>query len=122
VRSPLLNVNRACQTCHKVPETELIARAEGIQARTHRMVDTALDALMELVDAIESRRAAGMSADALDGALQAQRRATWLVDFVEAENSSGFHAPQESARTLFEAMDELRKGQMALESAAPAGP
>ena len=34
VRSPLLNINRACQTCHKWPEEELKARAEAIQDRT----------------------------------------------------------------------------------------
>ena len=34
VRSPLLNVNNACQTCHKWPEQELVARAEAIQERT----------------------------------------------------------------------------------------
>ena len=34
VRSPLLNVNNACQTCHKWPEEELLARAETIQERT----------------------------------------------------------------------------------------
>ena len=31
VRSPLLNINRACQTCHKWPEEELKARVETIQ-------------------------------------------------------------------------------------------
>ena len=34
VRSPLLNINNACQTCHKWPEEELLARAEKIQERT----------------------------------------------------------------------------------------
>ncbi len=34
VRSPLLNINNACQTCHKWPEDELLARAEAIQERT----------------------------------------------------------------------------------------
>ncbi|MEX5280879.1 MAG: ammonia-forming cytochrome c nitrite reductase subunit c552 [Nitrospiraceae bacterium] len=34
VRSPLLNINRACQTCHKWPEAELKDRAEAIQHRT----------------------------------------------------------------------------------------
>ena len=35
VRSPLLNINRACQTCHKWSEEELKARVETIQgART----------------------------------------------------------------------------------------
>ena len=31
VRSPLLNINRACQTCHKWSEDELKARVETIQ-------------------------------------------------------------------------------------------
>ena len=34
VRSPLLNINHACQPCHKLPEEELKARAEQIQDRT----------------------------------------------------------------------------------------
>ena len=34
VRSPVLNINRACQTCHKWPEEELKARVETIQERT----------------------------------------------------------------------------------------
>ena len=34
VRSPLLNINRACQTCHKWPEEELRGRVEAIQQRT----------------------------------------------------------------------------------------
>jgi nitrite reductase (cytochrome c-552) len=35
------------------------------------------------------------------------------VDFVNAENSMGFHAPQESARLLAEAIDYARQGQLA---------
>ena len=119
IRSPLLNVNRACQTCHKVPEKELLSRVESIQQRTHEMVDTTLTALMNLIESIEQRKSSGATEGDLSDALTAQRRATWFVDFVEAENSSGFHAPQESARTLFRAMDEIRKGQIALESSNP---
>ena len=62
MRSPLLNINRACQTCHKWSDEEL---------RT-------------------------------------------CVDFVESENSNGFHAPQEAARILGEAIDYIRQGQLAL--------
>jgi nitrite reductase (cytochrome c-552) len=36
------------------------------------------------------------------------------VDFVNAENSMGFHAPQEVARILGEAIDYGRQGQVAL--------
>jgi nitrite reductase (cytochrome c-552) len=116
IRSPLLNINRACQTCHNVPEEQLLARAEGIQAKTVEMSEAGLAALMELIDGIEQAQAAGASAEALAEALQAQRRATWYLDFVLAENSSGFHAPQESARVLFLAMDAIRAGHVALGS------
>lgn len=39
------------------------------------------------------------------------RKAQWRLDCVAAENSMGFHAPQESARLLGEAIDYARQGQ-----------
>jgi nitrite reductase (cytochrome c-552) len=36
------------------------------------------------------------------------------VDFIESENSTGFHAPQEAARILGESINFSRKGQIAL--------
>jgi nitrite reductase (cytochrome c-552) len=55
-------------------------------------------------------------------ARRAQRYAQFLVDFVEAENSMGFHAPQEAARLLGHAIDAARKGQNALHGVAGAAP
>jgi nitrite reductase (cytochrome c-552) len=43
-----------------------------------------------------------------------QRKAQFYVDFIKAENSMGFHAPQESARILAESIDFSRQGQVAL--------
>ena len=40
------------------------------------------------------------------------RKAQWRLDFVAAENSMGFHAPQEMARILGEAIDFARQGQL----------
>ncbi len=114
VRSPLLNINNACQTCHKVPESELLARAERIQEKTHAMREVTMDALMTLIDSIKSAQASGADEAVLNAARTEQRRATFLLDFVEAENSTGFHADQEAARVLFLALDHLRQGQMAL--------
>ena len=37
-----------------------------------------------------------------------------LEDYVAAENSMGFHAPQEAARILGESIDLARQGQLAL--------
>lgn len=117
VRSPLLNINNACQTCHKVPEEELLARAERIQERTLEMQDLALDALMDYIDALIEAREEGIPEEQLARAQYCQRAATFLIDFVEAENSLGFHAPQESARLLFKAMDYMRQGLRALDAA-----
>jgi nitrite reductase (cytochrome c-552) len=114
VRSPLLNVNLACQTCHKWPEAELKARAETIQERTFRLRNLAMDAAVALIDDITAARAAGATDADLVTARDFQRKAQFFLDFIEAENSMGFHAPQEAARILAEAIDFARRGQMIL--------
>jgi nitrite reductase (cytochrome c-552) len=114
VRSPLLNVNRACRTCHTWPEEELRARAETIQRRTHELRDMAMDALVALIGDIRTAREAGATTEALVPAQRFQRHAQFLLDFVEAENSTGFHAPQEAARILAWSIDASRKGQLAI--------
>jgi nitrite reductase (cytochrome c-552) len=113
VRSPLLNVNRACQTCHHFPEQEILARVDAIQERNHDLLQRAGVALMDLLDAILEAREAGASEDALKPAQELQRKAQWRLDFIAAENSMGFHAPQEAARILAEAADLARQGQVA---------
>ncbi|MEI8197760.1 MAG: ammonia-forming cytochrome c nitrite reductase subunit c552, partial [Phycisphaerae bacterium] len=45
--------------------------------------------------------------------LELHRKAQWRLDFVAAENSMGFHAPQETARILGESIDYARQGQVA---------
>jgi nitrite reductase (cytochrome c-552) len=117
IRSPLLNINRACQTCHNVAEAELQARAETIQERTYQLRNIAMDALVELIRDIEAAKKSGASDAALNPARDFQRKSQFLVDFVEAENSMGFHAPQEAARLLAVAIDYARQGQVALRGA-----
>jgi len=116
IRSPLLNINRACQSCHKWSEAELKGRVEEIQDRTVALRNKAMSALMELIDAIvEAKKpGSGVTAAQLYDARYMQRRATFYLDYVEAENSTGFHAPQESARILGEALDYARQGVLAL--------
>ncbi len=114
VRSPVLNLNNACQTCHKWPEEELKSRIEIIQTRTHEMRGIAMDALIALIKDIEQARTAGATDAQLEKPRNFQRRAQFLLDFIEAENSMGFHAPQETARILLQSVDNSRKGQEAL--------
>jgi nitrite reductase (cytochrome c-552) len=114
VRSPLLNIASACQTCHRWPEAELKARAELVQERTFRLRNVAMDAVIALTTDIVSAGMAGAAEAELDAARKLQRRAQFYVDFVESENSNGFHAPQEATRILGEAIDYARQGQLAL--------
>lgn len=113
VRSPLLNVNRACQTCHHFSETEILARVDGIQQKNHDLLQRAGKALMDQLDAIKAAKERGASAADLEASLELQRKAQWRLDFIAAENSMGFHAPQEAARVLAEATDYARQGQVA---------
>jgi nitrite reductase (cytochrome c-552) len=118
VRSPLLNVAHACQTCHRYSEQEILARAEAIQDRTERLMGLAENALLALIDAVQAAAARRVRPEALADARAFHRKAQWRLDFVAAENSKGFHAPQEAARILGEAIDFARQGQV---SAVAAG-
>jgi nitrite reductase (cytochrome c-552) len=114
VRSPLLNINNACQTCHKWPEAELKDRVESIQDRVFGLRNRSMEALVALISDIKAARAAGRPDAELDLPRKLQRRAQFMLDFVEAENSTGFHAPQEAERILAESIDYARQGQLAL--------
>jgi nitrite reductase (cytochrome c-552) len=114
VRSPLLNVSNACQVCHHFSEDELKARVSTIQDRNHDLLVRAEDAVVDLINAIAAAKAAGAGDDRLRASRELQRSAQWRVDFVNAENSMGFHAPQEAARVLGEAIDLARQGQTGL--------
>ncbi len=113
VRSPLLNINRACQVCHHVDEREILARAERIQERNFALLQRGGAAIVDLLDAIQAAKARGVSTQDLDSILELQRKAQWRLDYIAAENSMGFHAPQEAARILGEAIDYARQGQAA---------
>jgi nitrite reductase (cytochrome c-552) len=114
VNSPLLKINRSCQTCHKWPEDELKARVETIQERHFALRNIAMDALMDLINDLKSSKSVGRSDSELNAARNFQRKAQFYLDFVEAENSTGFHAPQEAARILGESINFSRQGQNAL--------
>lgn len=119
VRSPLLNINRACQTCHKWSEDGLRSRAEAIQERTFTMRNRAMDALMALIDDINASRERGAADADLTTARERQRRGQFYLDFIESENSNGFHAPEEAVRVLGEAIDYFRQGQVSLRTLRP---
>jgi len=123
VRSPLLNINNACQTCHNVPESELLDKVETIQGRTMAQMERAAAAMTDMLDAIRDAEAAGATEEQLTPILELQKKAAWRLDFVSSENSLGFHADQEAMRILGESIDYSRQAQAAaLRLRAPEAP
>jgi nitrite reductase (cytochrome c-552) len=114
VRSPLLNINKSCQTCHRWSEDELRTRVYTIQDRTQQVRNVAMDALMALIADLKTAQQRGATEPQLATSRNHQRRAQFLLDFIEAENSMGFHADQEAVRVLSLSLDEARRGQASL--------
>ena len=162
VRSPLLQPNRACASCHPYNDDELKARVVAIQDRHFALMTRTGQANVAMIDAIvavrkpyddRAREAAAakaretlekqeafqkapkeeqekkMAAEVKSNLLAAwratvekspalkeleslQRAAQWRLDFVAAENSMGFHAPQELGRILGESIDLARQAQV----------
>jgi len=119
VRSPVLNINRACQTCHKWSEEELRSRVETIQDRTFEMRNAAIDAVVKLTNDIAAAVKRDSTQPSIARARDYQRRAQFFADFVEAENSTGFHADQEAVRILGRSIDYSRRGQIVLAGGDP---
>jgi nitrite reductase (cytochrome c-552) len=113
VRSPLLNINNACQICHHYSENELKERVGIIQERNHALLIRAEDAVVALIKDIGMAPSVGKITQ-LEMAREFQRSAQWRVDFVSSENSMGFHSPQEASRILAEAIDLAYRGRIAL--------
>ena len=113
VRSPLENLNSACQNCHQQSEGELRDRILSIQSKNLALLDRAAGAMTDMLDAIQEAQASGADAAALDEALKLQTKAMWRIDYISSENSRGFHADQEAARILGESIDYSRQAQAA---------
>jgi len=75
-----------------------------------------------LINDLKAAKQANRADAGMSSAQNFQRKAQFYLDFVEAENSTGFHAPQEAARILGESINFSRQGQNTLRGQLPAPP
>src|SRR4030095_213423 len=115
IRTPLKNINNACQTCHKWSEEELASRIKAIQDRTFETMERTEHAIIDAINSIKRAKDAGATDEQLAAARKLHRRAQLRWDFVAAENSMGFHSPGESLKTLSAAIDYARQSQLEAE-------
>jgi nitrite reductase (cytochrome c-552) len=112
VRSPLLNPAQSCGACHTNVDY-VVARVGQIQRQVAVTMSASEDALVAAIDAIAAA-AADPKADPalLEEARRLHRAAQLRWDFIAAENSMGFHNPEEALRILAASIDLARQAQL----------
>ncbi|MGO3040882.1 ammonia-forming cytochrome c nitrite reductase subunit c552 [Ancrocorticia populi] len=116
ITTPMEDVNASCGTCHNnTGDGKLEERVAQIQDRFIQSRDIAFDALVALIDDIEAAQNDGdVSEEQIKLAQDYQNKSSFYIDYVYSENSYGFHAPDYTQTILADALDDARKGQLAL--------
>ncbi len=112
VQSPLLNAETACGACH-TDVGYVTTRVATIQQQVRETMDASEDAITAAIQAIQAAaEAPDVDAALLTEARDLHREAQLRWDFIAAENSMGFHNPEESLRILAVATDLARQAQL----------
>ncbi len=118
VQSPLLNSETACGACH-TDVGYVTTRVATIQDQVRQTMDDTETALVEAIKAIEAAAASpNVDADLLAEARNLHRESQLRWDFISAENSTGFHNPEETLRILAVSTDLARQAQLKAVQAA----
>ena len=118
VASPLKYAEQACGQCHTDVEY-VTQRVATIQEQTNAQMSRAEDALVSAIQAItDTAKLPTFNAALLDEARLLHRKAQFYWDFISAENSMGFHNPEEALRILGEAIDYARQAELKARQAA----
>lgn len=104
IRSPLMQLEAACRACHRRDSSATLRqRVVDIQDATVDLLHTAEQEIALLIDAIVAGQAAGTDPALIANGQQAHRKSQLRWDFIDAENSTGFHSSLEARRLLQEA-------------------
>ncbi|MDI6715580.1 MAG: ammonia-forming cytochrome c nitrite reductase subunit c552 [Actinomycetota bacterium] len=101
VQSPLKTDMKACTQCHNQSPEWLRDRVIYIQDRTNNLMTRAGNAAAQAAKAIElANKTPNIDQNLLAQAKQLYEKAYYRVGFISAENSMGFHNPEEALRVL----------------------
>jgi nitrite reductase (cytochrome c-552) len=118
VKSPLLNAETACGQCH-TDVGYVTNRVSIIQNQVSETMIATEDAIIDAIDTIEAAGAvSGVDAALLEEARQLHRESQLRWDFIAAENSMGFHNPEEALRILAAATNLARQAELKAVQAA----
>ena len=101
VTSPMKHSEPSCRQCHTQDATWLLDRVKTIQNNVWQLQRTAGQTVAKAHEVIgKASKAAKANKADLDKARELIRKAQWYWDFVAAENSMGFHNPDQVLNTL----------------------
>lgn len=100
IQSPLNNISRSCQVCHREPEETLIRNVNERQDKVAELLNLSEHSVVKAH--IEAKIAwdNGATETQMKDILNLIRQAQWRWDYVAASHGASFHAPLESARVL----------------------
>jgi nitrite reductase (cytochrome c-552) len=118
IKSPLLNAEAACGQCH-TDVAYVTTRVATIQKQVNDTMLATEDAIIEAITTIKAAAVLpSVNKELLDEARNLHREAQLRWDFIAAENSMGFHNPEEALRILAAATNLARQAQLKAAQAA----
>jgi nitrite reductase (cytochrome c-552) len=106
VTSPMRTTGESCRPCHTQSPEWLLERVKTIQNDVWQLQRAAGQTVAKAHGVIAKAGAVAKADRArLDQARELVRKAQWYWDFVAAENSMGFHNPNQVLNTLGQAID-----------------
>lgn len=119
VTSPLRTVSASCGTCHDQGDEWLMDSVVSIQENFWPLQHAAGQAVAQAHEAImKASEVAGVDEAELANARELVRKAQWFWDYVAAENSMGFHNPEQGMKTAGQALDLANQAIQAAYKAA----
>ncbi|MCE2616823.1 MAG: ammonia-forming cytochrome c nitrite reductase [Phocaeicola sp.] len=112
IMSPLANIDRTCQTCHRQSAETL---KQNVIEREKKVYDFSAKVDHELAVAhIEAKFAwdNGATESEMEKALNDIRKSQWRWDYALAGHGAAFHAPQEVMRLLADAMEYAKDARL----------
>lgn len=114
IQSPLNNINRSCQVCHRESEEEL---KKNVYDNQDKVYELRMKAETQVVKAhIEAKAAWDKNAtkEEMEPVLKLIRHAQWRLDYAIAGHGAAFHAPLEMSRILGTSIEKAIEARLLL--------
>jgi len=106
VASPMKHIQASCRTCHMQEEKWLLERVQTIQNHVFQLQRIAGQTIARAHGVLGKCAAAPkINKGEMDKARELIRNAQWFWDYIAAENSMGFHNPDQALSTLGQSID-----------------